>query len=189
VDVRDSRPGVAGSDPRPGASACNTADHQAVAAIETPHAAGGADVEIVNALGGELLRSRDRILVMRVAAVDDDVAARHQRPQRRDHIVNHRGGHHQPDGARRLQLLDETLEGCGVDRAFALERAAGFGAAVVDDGGMPGADEALDHVGAHPAEADHADLHQTSICAFYCSTTAVPLIDTISMLPLLPTVS
>ena len=63
---------------------------------------------------------------------------------------------------------------------------------------MPATHEPARHVGAHPAEADHADLHLRRIPVprardrrerAYCSTTAVPLTVTISMLALPPTVS
>ena len=49
-------------------------DHQAVAAIEAPHAAAGAAIDIVNALGLECFGPPDVVLVEGVAAVDDGVA-------------------------------------------------------------------------------------------------------------------
>ena len=55
------------------------ADHHAVAALEPPDAARGADVDIVDALLAQRLGAADVVLVEGVAAVDDDVA-RSSRP-------------------------------------------------------------------------------------------------------------
>ena len=45
------------------------ADHLAEAALEPPHAATGADIDVVDALRSECLRATDVIVVVRVAAV------------------------------------------------------------------------------------------------------------------------
>src|SRR5208337_5598480 len=55
---------------RPGVAA----DHQAVAALLAPDAAGGADVEVVDALARQFLAAVNVIDVVRVAAVDQDIA-------------------------------------------------------------------------------------------------------------------
>ena len=54
------------------------ADHQAVSALEPPHAARGADVEIMDAALAQPRGARDVVLPEAVAAVDDGVAAREQ---------------------------------------------------------------------------------------------------------------
>jgi hypothetical protein len=50
------------------------ADHHAVAALESPDAAAGAYVHVVDALGGEFLGAADVVYVIGIAAVDEDVA-------------------------------------------------------------------------------------------------------------------
>ena len=86
------RPGVRGAAPTPGAIAAKigssrvdrvvlAADHQAVAALEAPDAAAGADVDVVDAALGQRGRARDVVAVVGVAAVDDDVARLEQRGQ------------------------------------------------------------------------------------------------------------
>ena len=50
------------------------ADHLAVAALQAPDAAAGADVDVVDALGLQLRGAADVVEVVGVAAVDDDVA-------------------------------------------------------------------------------------------------------------------
>ena len=52
------------------------ADHHAIAALEAPDAARGADIDIVHAFLAQGLGTADVVLVEAVAAVDDDVAAR-----------------------------------------------------------------------------------------------------------------
>src|SRR4051812_43797689 len=50
------------------------ADHQAVPALQAPDAAARAYVDVVDLLCAEVLRAADVVDVVRVAAVDDDVA-------------------------------------------------------------------------------------------------------------------
>ena len=50
------------------------ADHHAVAALEAPDAAAGADVEVLEAVLGELAATANVVLPKGVAAVDDRVA-------------------------------------------------------------------------------------------------------------------
>src|ERR1700678_1272543 len=46
------------------------ADHHAVAALQAPDAAAGADVDVSNALGGQILRSTNVVDVIGIATVD-----------------------------------------------------------------------------------------------------------------------
>src|SRR6267378_425640 len=50
------------------------ANHLAVAALQSPHAAAGADINIVNAFCRKLLGAANIIDVIGVATVDDDIA-------------------------------------------------------------------------------------------------------------------
>ena len=85
------------------------ADHHAVAALQAPDAAAGADVDVVDALGGEFLRAADVVDVVGVAAVDEDVAAFEKGSRLAMTAVHDGGRHHEPDRARLGQLLDEVL--------------------------------------------------------------------------------
>ncbi len=62
-----------------GRPCCLAADHQAEAALEAKDAAARAAVDIVDADRLELLRPDDVVTVIRVAAIDDDVAFGQQR--------------------------------------------------------------------------------------------------------------
>ena len=50
------------------------ADHHAVAAFETPNAAAGSYIDIMDSFGGELFGAANVVNVVGVAAVDEDVA-------------------------------------------------------------------------------------------------------------------
>ena len=58
--------------------------------------------------GCQLLGAANIIDVIGIAAVDEDVAALEMRQQIGDDIIDHAGRHHQPDGARLRELLDEV---------------------------------------------------------------------------------
>ena len=49
------------------------ADHHAIAAFQSPYAAGGADVEIGDEFGFQRLRAPDVVLVKCVAAIDQNI--------------------------------------------------------------------------------------------------------------------
>src|SRR5258708_11370551 len=53
------------------------ADHHAIAALDAPDAAGGANIEIMDAVLLQRLAAADVVLPESVAAVDDDIARLH----------------------------------------------------------------------------------------------------------------
>src|SRR5262249_51101694 len=86
------------------------ADHHAIAALETPDAAAGADVHIADPLRSQARRPPDVVLVEGIAAVDDDVAALQESAELGDRALrNLAGRQHHPRGARFLQLFDQPL--------------------------------------------------------------------------------
>src|SRR6202000_2947814 len=87
------------------------ADHHAVTLGDAPDAARRADIEKLKAFRLQGVVTLLRVFVIRVAAVDKDVALLHQGFQLGNGFV-HRvaGGHHDPDRARGLQVLDQIFE-------------------------------------------------------------------------------
>ena len=81
------------------------ADHLAVAALASPDAAAGSDVDVVDSPLAEVLRAPDVVDVVGVPAVDEDVAGREVRHEVGDGRVDGCRRDHEPDGPRRLQLL------------------------------------------------------------------------------------
>ena len=51
------------------------ADHHAIAALDTPDAAGGAAIDVADTLLGQFLGATNIVLVERIAAIDDDIVA------------------------------------------------------------------------------------------------------------------
>ena len=136
------------------------ADHEAVAAVEPPHAAAGAAVDVVHALLLALRGAVDVVVVIGVAAVDDGVVGAHQREQLVDGLLHDPGRDHDPDVAGRVELLHELLERVRPGGALGHERVDGLLGDVVDDARVPVAHEAAYEVRAHAAKADHAELHR-----------------------------
>src|SRR5258707_5399929 len=135
------------------------ADHLAIAALQSPDAAGGADIDVVNAPGGEFLGASNVVDVIRVAAVDHDVAGFELRGEVMQGGIHNAGGHHQPDGARLRQFFYEVVERRRACRAFCAKLLHGIRASVVDNALVAVFLQAAHHVGAHSAETDHAELH------------------------------
>ena len=137
------------------------ADHQAVAALEPPHAAAGADVDVGDALGGQLLRAADVVLEVGVAAVDDGVALAEAGAELAHRLLGDLAGrHHAPRRLRRLELRHELVERGGAGRALGDELLDGRLIRVEHDRGVPAAQQPAHHVRAHPTESDHANLHR-----------------------------
>ena len=142
------------------------ADHQAEAALPAEHAAAHADVHVVDALRAQLLGPPDVVAVERVAAVHDGVA-RGEPPRQVVHDgLRHAGRHHDPDGPRRGELLDELVHRARPGGALGLQARHGVGAVVVGDALVAGRHEPAHHVRAHPAQADHAELHSVALLSY-----------------------
>src|SRR5579875_1934592 len=83
-------------------------DHQAEPALQPPDAAAGAAVDVVDAVGPQLLGPGDVVPVVGVAAVDHHVVGVQQRPQLVQGLLHDAGGHHDPQGPGALQLGHEV---------------------------------------------------------------------------------
>ena len=142
------------------------ADHETVAAFESPDAAAGADVHVVDAFGQQHLGTADIIGVFGVAAVDYGVAGFHAGGEFGDGgFGNLAGGQHHPDGARLGQLRHEFVQGGAAGGAFLYEAVNGGGGTVVDDTGVSCLHETAYHVAAHAAKSDHSKLHSCWLCS------------------------
>jgi hypothetical protein len=135
------------------------ADHHAEAALEAPHATARPDVDVMDALGRERLRAPEVVDVVRVAAVDHDVARLEQGLEVGDGLVDRRRRHHQPHRARLGELLHEVPERRCAGRPLACERFHRFRRHVEDHAVVAAPDEPPHHVRAHAAESDHSELH------------------------------
>ncbi len=69
-----------------------------------------------------------------------------------------------------MQRADELLQRRGADHPVAGHRGDGLGRHVEADALVAGFDQPQDHVGAHPAEADHAELHGVKVATSPAAT-------------------
>ena len=156
--------------PRPGASALKIgsralhglgrpADHETIAALQTPNAAAGADIEVINSARGQFLRAANVVDVIGISAVDDAVVSLKSRCEFLHAALHSRGRNHEPGGARRSQPGDELFHRSRADRALLYQCLHILGVAIVDDAFVIVAEQAQNHVRAHPAESDHSYLH------------------------------
>ena len=134
------------------------ADHHAVAALQAPDAAAGADIHIVDALCGQFLGAANVVDVVGIAAVDKNVARLQQGQQSAMVLSTTAAG-----------TISQTARGCSsfltksaseaAPAAFSLTNSSRFRRAVKDDAFMAALQQPAHHVGAHPSQTDHPELH------------------------------
>ena len=140
------------------------ADHQAIAALQPPDAAAGADVEIVDAALPQRGGAADVVLPERVAPVDDGVAGREQAFELRDRGLGHGARRqHQPDDPRRGQALHQVLQGGGGLRPLLTKRQTRLEIGVENHAFVPVPHQPPGDIRAHPPEADYSDPHRPAL--------------------------
>ena len=136
------------------------ADHQAVAVVEAPDAAGDTAVEVADALGLEQLLVLEVVGEAAVATVDDQVALVEQAGELGDGVAGRRtAGHHDPHHPRRVEPLDEVGQRARVRHGLV---------AVVPHDLVASAADALAHVAAHLAQPDQTQLHLGTPRCVWC---------------------
>src|SRR5262249_12329819 len=96
--------------------------------------------------------------VVRVAAVNDDVAALEVRHEVGNGLVYDGRRDHQPDRPRLLQLADEVGKRGGRDRLLQCQIFDRLRRHVEHHALMAAFDESPHHIGAHPPQSDHRKL-------------------------------
>jgi hypothetical protein len=115
----------------------------------------------------QLARVAEVVAVVRVAAVDDDVARLEVLPEALDRVVDVPGRHHEPDDAGRLELRDDVGGAGGADRAALDGLRDRVEVHVVRDDLVPVPHQPGGHVGPHPTQPDHRDPHACHPCRSY----------------------
>jgi hypothetical protein len=113
----------------------------------------------VNAAGFEVFGPADIVHVMRVPAVDDDVAGLEQRRQLVQRRFNDGRREHQPDRARCIELLDELAERARSSRPGARQLLYACGLRIEHDAVVSTLQQAAHHAAAHASKTDHSELH------------------------------
>ena len=100
------------------------------------------------------------VLIVRIAAVDDDVPGLHAPRQPEDRLFGRVPGRdHDPGRARLGELDHEIVERAGPDGALRGQLLDALRMEIEGDALMPAAEQAPHHVGAHATQADHPQLH------------------------------
>src|SRR5277367_57580 len=136
-----------------------SANHQAVAAFETPDTTAGPYINVMNAFTGKLFGATDVIDVVGIAPVDEDVTRPKMRNEFGDGGVDRRGGDHEPNNTRNGKFAQEI---CHRDRTFCAffdEFFDWFSRAVKNSAFMPVLHQSPHHVGTHSAKAYHPYVH------------------------------
>src|SRR5262249_18853342 len=136
------------------------ANHHAVAALQAPDAAPGADIDVMNAAAFEHCGAPDVVFPKRIAAVDYNVIRRKQPGELDNRVFGDLArGQHDPDCARRTQFVDERVQPLGANRAIAADSGDSIGVVIVDHRPVTVLNQAARDVAAHASETDHANLH------------------------------
>ena len=126
--------------------------HEAVAVLQAPDATAHAAVDVVDPLLDEGGRVALVVLVVGVAAVDDEITVVEQLLERLDGLPRRIPVRdHDPHDAGRLEASDHLLQRGDI---------RDVGVAVVPDDLVAGAADPLPHVVAHLAQADQSELHR-----------------------------
>src|SRR6185437_16686693 len=128
-------------------------------ALQSPHAATGAGVDVVEALGAQGLGAAEIVDVVGVAAVNQDVAALEPLRKIRHRLFDHCRRYHHPGYARLFEFRLEVIERGRADCTLFHQRLHRVGTYVEDHALMTAMQEPPHHVGAHPAQTDHTHLH------------------------------
>src|SRR5581483_10544619 len=134
-------------------------DHQTIALLEPEHTAARTGIDVVDACRAQLLGPANIVLIVGIAAVDEDVAGGEPRPQLRNDAVNDGSGHHDPDRAWRLEGGGELRERVGGDGAIRRNCLHRFPGSVIGDAFVAASYQPAHHVGAHAPEPHHSDSH------------------------------
>jgi hypothetical protein len=117
----------------------------------------------VQPTAAELACSPDVVLPEGIAAIDDDIAFLQKAGKLLDGCLsNGTGRQHDPDNPWRPQFCDKIFKAHRPRGAFPCETSDGFWIVVIHNGRVFGSHEAADYVAAHPAKANHSQLHAQS---------------------------
>ena len=137
-----------------------SADHEAVAALRAPDAAAGAHVAVLDALFSQLFGAANVVNVIRVSAVDQDVALAQQLLEGLNLLVHHARRNHQPHRLRRLELVHKVLERGALGRAkLGFDVGHRFRAHIEHHAAVTRLLEALDHIASHSSQSNQSNLH------------------------------
>ena len=140
------------------------ANHQGVTFNQPPDAAAGAHVHEVDTVLSQFLRPPHTVLVVGVATVKNGIPSRQQRYEAVYSVLGRLAdGQHHPDSLGGGQIFDKFFDGRHPNRSLGLTSGDRLGTPVVGHDAMPTVQQALHHIPAHAAQANHANLHNVPL--------------------------
>jgi hypothetical protein len=140
------------------------ADHQAVTTLLTGNAATGTDIDMVKARCGQILGAPNVVAVIRIAAVDHDVARVEIRYQVSECLVHGTSRYHQPDRPRPGHLRDQFGKRRSAFGAVTLQAGHHRRLPVMNDTPVALLQQAPNHARAHSTQTYHSELHVILPC-------------------------
>src|SRR5262249_3513421 len=132
-----------------------SSNHHAITALQPPHAATGSDIDIMDSLRRDRLRPADVVNVIRVAAVDENVATLEVRREIGDRLVDDPCRDHQPYRPRLIELAHQVRSRGRPDCLVTRQIRDRLRRYVENYALMATLDKSPNHIGAHAAETDH----------------------------------
>ena len=137
------------------------AHHHAVALFQSPHTARGPAIDKVESFRFLGLGAPLRVLVVRVAAVDENIALLHQWLELRNRLVHRIARrHHQPYRARRLHALHQVFQRVHALRPVTRQLLHHIGVEVEPHHRVAALAQPRRHVEAHLSQADQSQFHR-----------------------------
>src|ERR1700730_837010 len=137
------------------------ANHHAVATIKAPYTATSPHIYIMNFLWCELLSATNIIEVVRVAAVNENVAVLEMRQEVGDTLIHSSRRHHQPYRSGPSELFCKIRQRIGSRCSLLNQLLHRFWRSVEDYTLVPSSQQTPHHVRPHSPEADHSELHNS----------------------------
>src|SRR5215471_12997912 len=136
------------------------ADHHAVPALQTPHAAACSDVDVMQPALPKCRGPANIVLPERVAAVDEDIARLKQPTKLVDGVFcDFAGRQHQPYRSRLAELAHELFQSASRRSAFVGQSGDGLSLSIIDYRLVAMLHQATSNVAAHPPKSYDPDLH------------------------------
>ena len=144
-----------------------SANHQAVAFLQAVDSAAGAGIDKMDSPSAERFCPRHGFLEVRVAPVDDHVAAREDLRKIPDGSIRRLAcGNHDPQVPRLREGLRQSCQ-CGgcIDLPVSPGKSRGLlRGAVIDEDPVPASGEPTGDIRPHPAQSYHCDFHFPTCC-------------------------
>src|SRR6266851_1198913 len=139
-------------------------NHHAVTPLQPPHPSAGPHINIMNSFFSKLLRAANIVDVIRISAIDQDVAGFKMWSDLLNRLLHNSGRNHQPDRARFPHLTHHILQRRGAGDSLLLCHVRNHLRRHIEhDALVTMRYQPPNHVRPHPTQAYHSKLHTRSL--------------------------